>query len=518
VARPLTEAHRAPGVPPRTLGAVVAASPDTIAIVDAAGGPDSLAEALAEALGHRPPDSDRPPPVPADLIHPDDRGNVADALRELMSGREVTMRVRARHADGRWVPFEARGRALEGAAAGAVLVVRDVSAQADLESALKQAKEQAESANRAQSELLSRMSHELRTPLNAILGFGQLLQIDGLTPEQEDSVKQILRSGRQLQHLIDEVLDIARIGAGRLGISREPVRLSEVVVEALETVRPLAAAGSISVRVDPSSAYATYVLADRQRLKQVLLNLLSNAIKYNHESGSVTVSCEHALEGRVLIRVRDSGRGIAPDKMVRLFTPFERLDASEAGVSGAGLGLALSRGLVEVMGGELRAESSVGEGSTFTVELPTTQDPLSHHPRHAASPAWAGAGAERTILYIEDNPTNTRLIERLLADQAGVRLVPAMKGRLGLELAREQRPDVILLDLHLPDMTGDDVLEQLQSDTRTKDIPVVVISADSTTGQARRLVAAGARHFLTKPLDLESFLEVLSVTLSPKAS
>jgi PAS domain S-box-containing protein len=517
----LTEAYGAPGSPNQTLEAILAASPDIITIIDRGARLRSIGGGLTEVLGYSAGDFDRSGVLTAELMHPEDRDDVAAAVQELVSGarREVTMRLRARHADGHWVSFEARGRALEdhtGAPAAAVLVARDVSAQADLEGALKKAKEQAESANRAQSELLSRMSHELRTPLNAILGFGQLLQIDGLTSEQEDSVKQILRSGRHLQHLIDEVLDISRIGAGRMGISMEPVRLSEVVVEALETVRPLAAAGSISVAVDASDACATHVLADRHRLKQVLLNLLSNAIKYNRVTGSVSISCEHAPEGRVLIRVRDTGRGIAPENMERLFTPFERLDAGEAGVSGTGLGLALSRGLVEVMGGELRAETSVGEGSTFTVELPTTHDPLSLHQRPAALPVWAEA--ERTILYIEDNPSNTRLIERLLADQAGVRLVSAMKGRLGLELAREHHPDLILLDLHLPDMTGEDVLEQLQSDPRTKDIPVVVISADSATGKARRLVAAGARHFLTKPLDLKNFLEVLSVALSTKAS
>ncbi len=382
---------------------------------------------------------------------------------------------------------------------------------------LDKAKQEADRANQAKSEFLSRMSHELRTPLNAILGFGQLLEMDSLNPEQREGVEQILKGGRHLLELINEVLDIARIEAGRLGISPEPVSVKEVVGESLDLIAPLAADGRVRLDGGTASIPDRFVLADRQRLKQVLLNLLSNGVKYNRKGGTVALSYEDTLEGRLRINITDTGLGLAPERMARLFTPFERLGAEQAGVEGTGLGLALSKGLVEAMGGTLGVESTPGTGSTFSVELPIVEGPVQRLERMGVGmPAAAELEAPQKaqiVLYIEDNLSNLKLVQRLLAHRPQVRLLPAMQGRLGLDLAREHRPHLILLDLHLPDVPGDEILRRLREDPETRHIPVVMISADATPGQVERLLAAGARDYLTKPLDVKKFLALLDGAL-----
>jgi signal transduction histidine kinase/ActR/RegA family two-component response regulator len=389
------------------------------------------------------------------------------------------------------------------------------------EAALRQATAEAERANQAKSEFLSRTSHELRTPLNAILGFGQLLEMDNLTLDQTDNLAQIMMAGRHLLDLINEVLDIARIDTGQLSISREPVPLADVVQESLALIAPLAHAHQIQVTVDASIATDQHVLADRQRLKQVLLNLLTNAVKYNHERGSVDIACAEAEPGWRRLTVCDSGPGIAAEQIDRLFTPFDRLGAEQTEVEGTGLGLAVSKRLVDAMGGRLGVVSTPGQGSSFWVDLAEVDGPIAQHERLPSASAAAPAVAStftHTVLYVEDNPSNLRLIERLLATRPALRLLTAMQGRLGLALAQEHRPDLILLDVHLSDLTGAQVLHQLQADPATRAIPVVVLSADATAGQIERLLAAGARAYLTKPLDLHKFLELLDTTLQELAA
>ncbi len=375
----------------------------------------------------------------------------------------------------------------------------------------------AEQANRAKSEFLSRMSHELRTPLNAILGFGQLLEMEDLAPRHREHVEDILKGGRHLLTLIDEVLEISRIEAGRLAMSPEPVRIGEVVGDALDLVKPIAAQRNLRLNGNGAETCEQHVSADRQRLKQVLLNLLSNGIKYNHAGGAVTLSCEGPVNGRMRIKVNDTGPGIAPDKMERLFTAFERLGAEQSGIEGTGLGLALSKGLVEAMGGTLGVESTVGRGSTFWVEFARIDGPVERAEQTEVTlPARADLRAYQKVqivLYIEDNLSNLKLIQRVLAHRPEVRLIPAMQGRLGLDLAREHRPALILLDLHLPDIAGDEVLRRLQDDPETRGIPVVVLSANATSGHIDRLLSAGARDYLTKPLDVKKFLAVLGEAL-----
>jgi len=378
----------------------------------------------------------------------------------------------------------------------------------------QRAEEAATGANRAKSEFLSRMSHELRTPLNGILGFAQLLELDAQSPEQRDGVEHILKGGRHLLALINEVLDIARIEAGKFSISLEPVPTREVIDGALDLVRPLAAARGI--RLSAAIAFDGHVMADRQRLQQVLLNLLSNALKYNRPDGAVTVSCDAMPPGRCHLTVADTGAGIATERMHRLFTPFDRLDVHEGLVEGTGLGLALSKGLVELMGGALGAESTLGVGSKFSVELTIAESPMQaiERPTEATTPDADTPVLRGTMLYIEDNLSNLRLVERIVSRRPGVTLLSAMQGSHGLELAQHHRPDLIVLDLDLPDIGGDEVLARLRAGSATREIPVVILSADATPSQVSRLLQQGAHSYLTKPLVVTQFLRLVDELLA----
>ncbi len=380
----------------------------------------------------------------------------------------------------------------------------------------RRAQEEADHANRAKSDFLSRMSHELRTPLNAVLGFAQVLDLDPLTGDQRESVTAILKAGQHLLGLINEVLDISRIEAGRLSLSSEPLMVSEILDEALALVHPMATSRNVALR-DASGTAGHYVLADRQRVTQVLLNLLSNAVKFNRRGGAVTVACTPAGGRRLRIAVTDTGPGIPADRMARLFTPFDRLGAEQTGVEGTGLGLALSKALMEAMNGAIGATSTVGQGSTFWVELPQTESPEGLAEAETARVETPRPVETRgVVLYVEDTLSNTRLVERVLKQRPGVRLLSAIQGRLGLELARQHQPQLVLLDLHLPDMSGQDVLRELRGDPRTAAIPVVIVSADASPGQTQRLLAAGAQEFMPKPLDVRKLLDVVDAALTVK--
>ncbi|MGH2941821.1 MAG: ATP-binding protein [Solirubrobacteraceae bacterium] len=369
------------------------------------------------------------------------------------------------------------------------------------------AKRDADRANHAKSEFLSRMSHELRTPLNAILGFAQLLELDKLDPGQRDSLHQIARAGRHLLHLIDEVLDISRVETGQLRLSPEPTNAAELVGETLALVAPLAEQRSITLQTEVGDWADTHVLADRQRLKQVMLNLLSNAIKYNREAGEVRVSLHLHEDERLEVRVRDTGAGLSREQLEKIFEPFERLGAEQRNIEGTGLGLALSRRLAEAMGATLDVHSEPGRGSTFSIRLAVVPAPEPVEERSVViAPPILG---QRRILYIEDNLANLQLVEQVLARHSKVTFLPAMQGRIGLELAREHRPDMVLLDLHLPDLRGDEVLVRLKAEPSMRDTPVVVLSADASPGQMRRLLDAGAAAYLTKPIDLQELIEVV---------
>ena len=401
------------------------------------------------------------------------------------------------------------------------------------EEAIHQSQRAAERANAAKSEFLSRMSHELRTPLNAILGFGQLLEMDPLGDQQQQGVTYILKAGRHLLHLIDEILDISRIEAGRLDLALEPVAVDKLLGEVVALVRPLA--GSRQIRIDqpgPGDACHGLVLADEKRLRQVLLNLLSNAVKYNCEGGQVQIGFETVgtEAKRMRIAINDTGRGIPPEKLCQLFSPFERLGAEHTGIEGSGLGLALSRRLMEAQGGTIEVASRPGEGSTFTVTLPMADlpaelsvtavpdvvEPLELPPPDCRASSVDAAGvATSTVLYIEDNLSNLDLVETLLSREPDIKLLAAMRGGIGLEMAVQHCPDLILLDLHLPDISGQEVMRRLQRHPVTAGIPVVVISADATPAHIDKLLAAGSCEYLTKPLELKRFLQVVRRCLHP---
>jgi PAS domain S-box-containing protein len=454
------------------------------------------------------------------IIHPDDRELVIGRLHEAIDATvvQIEQEYRCRSKDGRYRWFfnllrieyddDARPTGILGYAL-------DIEDRKAAEEEARLAKLESERANRAKSVFLSRMSHDLRTPLNAVLGFAQVLEMDGLPPEQLDSVQQILKGGRHLLELINEVLDIARIEAGHISLSPEAVPLTEVVQQVTDLMQPLAAARGIRVSVDLRPDCAPYIHADRQRLKQILLNLLGNAVKYNRERGQVIVSCSPRPDGWVRTSVSDTGAGILPEKIALIFRPFERLGAERTGVEGTGLGLAVSKGLTEAMGGTIGVESEIDRGTTFWVEFPAGEAPDNAAVEAPPAPRARETEPQGTILYIEDNSSNVRLLERLLRRRGGVRLISTASGEDGIERAARDRPDLILLDLHLPDLPGEEVLRRLWSNPATRSLPVAVLSADATPAQRHRLLASGAVAYLTKPLNIASLLELIDQRLAP---
>jgi PAS domain S-box-containing protein len=439
----------------------------------------------------------------------------ANDLKVLEKGVPLEFDEVAEHRDGPHTYISMKFPLLDAAGKPCAVcaISTDITERVRAEKALNEAKEEADQANRAKSEFLSRMSHELRTPLNAILGFAQLLQMDELTADQQEGVAHITRGGRHLLEVINEVLDLACIEAGRMSLSLEPVEVSEALQETIALLRPLAADRDVQL-VTPLVCNS-YVLADRQRLKQVLINLISNAIKYNRQGGAVRLACECDRD-RVRISIEDTGVGIRPDQLQQLFTPFERLDAEHGAIEGTGLGLAVAKRLVEAMKGAIGVESAISKGSTFWINLPLTEAPLvrSKPADDILEASTAGSGEPSNVLHIEDNLSSFRLVERVLLCRPEIELFAARGGIEGLNIARERVPDLILLDLNLPQMDGYEVLEHLKSDQRCANIPVIIITADATRRQEDRFLAAGAIEYLTKPLNIKKFLEILDRTLA----
>ena len=381
----------------------------------------------------------------------------------------------------------------------------------------EQARQARQEADDAKTEYISRVSHELRTPINTILGFGELLSLGDLTAEHREWAAMIVKAARHLAAFMDDVADVSRAQASKLSLSLEPAPAGAVIADALDLIRPLAA--SHGVHLDPAPPASQHVVADQRRLRQVLLNLLSNAVKYNHPAGRVTVTVAPQDQDRLRISVCDTGRGIAEYDIGQLFTPFQRLDAAQAGIEGAGLGLTLSRQLIEAMGGTVGATSAPGQGSVFWVDLPSAE------PAAAAGPAAGDPLAEpraytaaKTILYVEDMLETLMLVEHVLRQRPSTALVPAMLGGVALDLAAEYRPDLILLDLNLPDLSGEELLARFRSDPATSATPIVIISADAAQERIDGLIAAGAAAYLTKPISVQGFLRTIDGLLTGPAA
>ncbi len=373
----------------------------------------------------------------------------------------------------------------------------------------RRAREDAEAANQAKTEFLSRSSHELRTPLNAILGYAQVLEEDLAGRDGHRYAQRIASAGRHLLGLISELLDIARIEAGRLDLATEAVDMPTVLGEAVALVQPNADARGVSIAVH---ADAATVEADPQRLRQVLVNLLSNAIKFNREQGRVDVVSQVA-DGRVRIEVRDEGPGVPPERRARLFVPFERLGAERSAVEGTGLGLAVSKHLVEAMGGEIGFDDAPGGGACVWLALPASSRALSA--AHEAIPMRdRTAQAPRRVLSVEDNPSNQALIETLLSRRAGWDLRHADTLAAARDALATDAPDLVLLDLHLPDGRGEQLIAHMRASPRWAGIPVVAVTADATDATLAAARAAGADEVITKPIDVARFHATLARLLA----
>jgi len=401
---------------------------------------------------------------------------------------------------------------------GYLLIGTDNSVRKRVESELNEVMAAAEKANRAKTDFLSGMSHELRTPLNAILGFAQLMESGSPqpTPSQKRNLDQILKAGWYLLELINEILDLALIESGKVMLSREPVSLVEVMLECRAMIEPQAQKRGIGMSF-PRFGIPYFVKADRTRVKQVLINLLFNAIKYNRPGGAVAVECALSPPDAIRISVRDTGAGLAPEQLAQLFQPFNRLGKEAGAEEGTGIGLVVTKRLVELMGGAIGVDSAVGVGSVFWIELSLTSAPqlgVREGEREALVRPQVPVGAPlRTLLYVEDNPANLELVEQLVARRPDLRLLSAADGNLGIEFARAYQPAVILMDIHLPGISGIEAMRILHADPSTAHIPIIALSANAVPHDIEKGLKAGFFNYLTKPIKVNQFMDALDVAL-----
>jgi PAS domain S-box-containing protein len=399
---------------------------------------------------------------------------------------------------------------------GYLLIGTDNSARKRFELELNAARALAEKANAAKTDFLSGMSHELRTPLNAILGFAQLMESGSPppTPAQKRNLDQILTGGWYLLELINEILDLALIESGKVTLSQEPVSLPEVMLECRAMVEPQAQKRNIAMTF-PRFETPWFVKADRTRVKQVLINLFFNAVKYNKPGGSVAVECMRSGDDSIRISVRDTGAGLAAEQVAQLFQPFNRLGQETSAEEGTGIGLVVTKRLVELMGGSIGANSTVGVGSVFWIDLRLTAAPqLAVHSDGAArTRAQLPEGVQRTLLYVEDNPANLELVEQLIARRPDLRLLSAADGRLGIEFARAYQPHVILMDINLPGINGIEAMKILHADPSTAHIPIIALSANAVPRDIKRGLDAGFFNYLTKPIKVNEFMDALDAAL-----
>lgn len=442
------------------------------------------------------------------LVLSEKKVNNYELTARAMDGKETVVSFNAS-------TFYDRDRQLQGVFAAA----RDVTERKRLNQELESAKFVAEKANLAKSDFLSSMSHELRTPLNAILGFAQLMESGSPLPttSQKQSIDQILKAGWYLLELINEILDLSLIESGMLSLSLEPISLAEVMHECQAMIGSQAQKRGIGMTF-PRFEIPYFVKADRTRMKQVLINLLSNAIKYNKVGGTVVVDYIASTTGRIRISVKDTGEGLTSEKLAQLFQPFNRLGKETGIEEGIGIGLMVSKRLVELMKGEIGVESTVGVGSVFWIELGLTAAPLLtvSEPEQAAQarPQPPDGIAQRNVLYVEDNLANLQLVEQLMECYPDLHLISASNGNLGVECARTYMPEVILMDLHLPGISGIEAMKVLRADPSTAHIPVIALSADALPAEILKTLDAGFFNYITKPIKLNEFMAALDAALA----
>ncbi len=441
---------------------------------------------------------------------------ISDESRAMGLGREVV----GRRKDGSHFPLEISVSEMWlGGKRYFTGVLRDVTVRQRVEAERNEAMAVAAKASRAKTEFLSGMSHELRTPLNAVLGFAQLMEsgTPGPTPLQKRNLDQILKAGWYLLELINEILDLSLIESGKVTLSREPVSLSEVMLECRAMIEPQAQKRGIGMSF-PRFDVRHFVSADRTRVKQVLINLLFNAIKYNKAEGAVAVELSPGQSNSIRISVRDTGDGMTPEQLSQLFQPFNRLGKESSTEEGTGIGLVVTKRLVELMGGRIGVQCAVGVGSVFWVEFNLIDAPaLSvHEPEPAVQATLRGPRGmpQRTLLYVEDNPANLELVEQLVARRNDLRLVSAAEGNIGIEFARVYQPEVILMDINLPGINGIEAMQVLRADPTTSHIPIIALSANAIPRDVERALAAGFFNYLTKPIKVDKFMEALDAALA----
>lgn len=459
-------------------------------------------------------------------VHPDDLPGAQSNLQEYLEGKinnyYIELRLLCKDGSYKWILC--RGTVVERDYNGKPLrmigIHSDITDRKLMEQTLIDTRDEANRANRAKSDFLSSMSHELRTPMNAILGFGQLMELDdSLADNHKESVHEILKAGDHLLELITQVLDLSKIEAGHIDLSLEPVALCLFIDDCMQMVSTLAIKRDIHVSC--SGLKDAAVRADRTRLMQVLLNLLSNAIKYNREGGTVKIEVRAEGTERIRILVTDTGKGIPEYRLEELFQPFNRLDEENTDIEGTGIGLTITRHIVEFMGGSMGVKSEVGVGSTFWIELPVESIPeLTQEQNktisHSNTTLQETEIVQHTVLYIEDNPSNIKLVAQLLAQRKHIHLRTAHTPELGIELAMTCQPELILLDINMPGMDGYRVLDILKGEESLNDVQIIALTAKAMSGDIKRGLAAGFNGYLTKPINVVEFFNVIDKSVSTK--